>query len=218
MSDFQRNYRIDDMVRIDCHDCAGCSSCCRGMGESILLDPYDVRRLTEGLGKTMEELLEKELSLTVSYGLILPHLQMDPGEDHCKFLTVEGTCKIHDFRPGLCRLFPLGRTYTAEGVRYILQEGVCEGKNPSKIRIRKWLGEEDCVAYERFVTDWHELLVRSRERASTLTDEELKLYNMQFVKLFFLTPYQKDRDFFLQYERRKKMFERIAVDKSGAFS
>ena len=39
-------YGNNDMAKISCHDCAGCSSCCQDMGESIWLDPYDVFQLT----------------------------------------------------------------------------------------------------------------------------------------------------------------------------
>ena len=39
-------YKANDMVKADCGGCEGCSQCCRGMGRSIILDPYDVYRLT----------------------------------------------------------------------------------------------------------------------------------------------------------------------------
>lgn len=32
-----RLYSSGDMVKVDCHDCEGCSACCQGMGNSILL-------------------------------------------------------------------------------------------------------------------------------------------------------------------------------------
>ena len=35
-------YDSNDMVKADCHDCEGCCDCCQGMGDSVLLDPYDV--------------------------------------------------------------------------------------------------------------------------------------------------------------------------------
>lgn len=41
-----RRYGANDMVKADCGDCKGCFDCCKGMGESIVLDPYDVYRLT----------------------------------------------------------------------------------------------------------------------------------------------------------------------------
>ena len=46
-----RLYSSGDMVKADCHDCAGCSACCRGMGDSIKLDPMDIWRLKKGVGK-----------------------------------------------------------------------------------------------------------------------------------------------------------------------
>ena len=32
-------YTANDLVKAGCNDCAGCSACCRGMGNSIVLDP-----------------------------------------------------------------------------------------------------------------------------------------------------------------------------------
>ena len=45
-----RLYDENDMVKVGCSDCKGCSSCCRGMGESIILDPLDIWQLSCGLG------------------------------------------------------------------------------------------------------------------------------------------------------------------------
>ena len=102
-------YGTNDMVKVGCHDCQGCSSCCQGMGDSIWLDPYDIFQLTRNLNKTFQELLAKEVELHVEDGLVLPNIKMQ-GEEHssCSFLDKDGRCSIHSFRPGLCRLFPLG--------------------------------------------------------------------------------------------------------------
>ena len=40
-----KRYGLNDMVRAACNDCAGCSSCCEDMGESILLDPLDIEKV-----------------------------------------------------------------------------------------------------------------------------------------------------------------------------
>ena len=53
-------YSRDDMVKVGCDDCRGCSACCHGMGNSIVLDPYDVYRLTTLRGDTLEHLLEEK--------------------------------------------------------------------------------------------------------------------------------------------------------------
>ena len=35
-----RLYELNDMVKADCQDCAGCHDCCEGMGDSVVLDPW----------------------------------------------------------------------------------------------------------------------------------------------------------------------------------
>ena len=37
-----RTYRENDMVKADTAGCDGCFKCCTGMGNSIILDPYDI--------------------------------------------------------------------------------------------------------------------------------------------------------------------------------
>ena len=81
-------YSRDDMVKAGCDDCRGCSACCHGMGNSIVLDPYDVYRLTALRGDTLEHLLEeKKVEWNVVDGQILPNLALWSGADEaCGFL------------------------------------------------------------------------------------------------------------------------------------
>lgn len=44
-------YQGTDMVKADCFECQGCCDCCTGMGDTVILDPLDVHRLSQGLGK-----------------------------------------------------------------------------------------------------------------------------------------------------------------------
>ena len=124
-----RLYTLNDMAKLGCNDCAGCSSCCRGMGNTIVLDPYDVWRLTGGLGVSLQQLLAGHLELNVVDGIILPNLKLAGDSEQCTFLNGEGRCSIHPHRPGICRLFPLGRYYEEDGFHYILQTHECEKQN-----------------------------------------------------------------------------------------
>ena len=101
-----RLYKASDMVKADCGGCNGCSRCCHGMGNSIILDPYDVYRMTTGMGKSMQELLAASVELNVVDGVILPNLKMQGAEEACAYLDGGGRCSIHPYRPGICRLFP----------------------------------------------------------------------------------------------------------------
>ena len=74
-----RLYEANDMVKAYCNDCKGCHACCEGMGESIILDPLDIYRLTKETGKSFEALLADTIELNVVDGLILPNIKMVDG-------------------------------------------------------------------------------------------------------------------------------------------
>ena len=82
-----RKYGSNDMVKVGCSDCEGCRACCRGMGESILLDPFDIWQLTTNLNRSFESLLQKEVELHVVDGLILPNLALNGEKESCHFLN-----------------------------------------------------------------------------------------------------------------------------------
>lgn len=197
-----RFYELNDLVRADCHDCKGCSSCCRDMGDSILLDPYDIFQLGKS-GKRIEALFGSGvLSLTVWEGMILPHLQMNEATGACSFLSPEGRCGIHDCRPGICRLFPLGRNFSDGKMNYFLLEDACENRSRSKIRVSRWLGVEPADAYHEFVLEWHEFRRGMVELLSEAGDDQAKQLNLYLLRTFFLTPYDTDADFYAQFARR----------------
>ena len=75
-------YDSNDMVKADCHDCEGCCDCCQGMGDSVLLDPYDVYRLSAGLQKSAEQLLQEYLELALTFYLYLNDMDGDFLDDN----------------------------------------------------------------------------------------------------------------------------------------
>jgi len=185
-------YRSSDMVRLGCNNCEGCSACCRGMGNSVVLDPYDVWRLERGTGIPFAQMIGNQVMLSVVDGLILPSLNME-STGACPFLNGEGRCSIHAYRPGICRLFPLGRYYHDGGFSYVLMTGECKKENRSKIKIEKWLGEPDLKAYEKFVMQWKEVLEQTRGGLSKTSDlEEQKQISMSLLQKYYLAPNKDD--------------------------
>lgn len=196
-------YGLNDMVKADCHDCEGCCDCCKGMGNSIVLDPLDVYRLSVHLKKEPARLMEQELELDVFDGNILPHLRMTGAEERCIFLNEKGRCSIHLARPGICRLFPLGRFYENQSFQYFLQIHECRKTNRSKIKVRKWIDTPDAKRYEQFVNEWHYFLKDVQEVLYNTEDTELiKNLNLYVVNRFYLKPYEESRDFYDQFFER----------------
>ena len=198
-------YDANDMVKADCQDCKGCCDCCKGMGDSVILDPYDVCRLARGLGRNPADLIGTVLELGVSDGNILPHLRMQGREERCVFLNEEGRCSVHAIRPGFCRLFPLGRYYTEENFKYIIQIHECAKKNRSKIKVKKWIDTPDLKQYEKFVWDWHQFLLDVQEVFyQTVGAALIKNLNMYVISRFYTKPYEEAQDFYVQFYERLK--------------
>ena len=198
-----KKYTCNDMVKLGCEECKGCFACCRGMGKSILVDPLDAFLIGKNLGVSIEQLLADKLELNVVDGIVLPNIRMQEKTDACGFLSEEGRCSIHSFRPGFCRLFPLARVYEEESFYYIHQVNECKKDGKTKEKVKKWLGVSNIKGYEQFVADWHYYLKRLQEQAAQCQDEE-KLRNISLFLLqkFYLTPYNYNEDFYQQFYER----------------
>lgn len=204
-----RLYTANDMVKADCGDCAGCSACCHGMGESIILDPYDIYRLTTNLEMSFETLLSRYIELNVVDGIILPNLKMAGAQEACGFLDENGRCSIHAHRPGICRLFPLGRYYENGSFQYFLQTYECKKENRTKVKVKKWIDTPNLKQYEWFVNDWHEFLMKLEKRAMDTEEAAAKQISMFLLQNFYIQPYDRSKDFYPQYEERMKAAEKI---------
>ena len=196
-------YGLDDMVRADCAGCAGCSACCRGMGTSVVLDPFDVHRLVTGTGIAFESLLQKQLELNVVDGVILPNLKMAGEQEACAFLNEEGRCSVHAYRPGICRIFPLGRLYEDGSFAYFLQVHECAKGNRSKVKVKKWIDTPDVKRYDKYIVRWHYFL-KDLQKLAREDDEGTvaKTISMYVLKTFYLTGYNANADVFEQIESR----------------
>ncbi|WP_408070781.1 YkgJ family cysteine cluster protein [Butyrivibrio sp. JL13D10] len=197
-------YDINDMAKLGVDDCSGCHACCCGMGDSITLDPYDVYRLEKGLHKSFEMLLAENLELRVADGVILPCLKMKETSDSCTLLNDEGRCSIHAFRPGICRLFPLGRIFENNTHKYFLQVHECKKQRQTKLKIKKWLDTPELGKYESYIDKWHYFLKGITDKAGELSEEELKTANMKILQTFYVNPYDMETDFYEQFDNRLK--------------
>ncbi len=218
-------YGLNDMVKAGCNDCKGCFECCQGMGQSIVLDPYDIWQIELGLNCTFAELLQEKglIELNIEDGLILPDLKMQGSMEKCGFLNEEGRCSIHAFRPGLCRLFPLGRNYENHGLKYFLLEDACANSTSTKVKIKKWLDIPDSRRYEEFLINWHDLRRTLKDKIADLKIDEkaglsdmdiMKEINMKFLHIFYETQYLAD-DFYRQYDERTALFGRMTAEVVG---
>ena len=176
------------------------------MGESIILDPLDIYELTKNLNTTFENLLKEQIELHVADGMILPNLKMTD-KDVCPFLK-EKRCSIHSFRPGICRVFPLGRIYEENRLDYFLQVDGCAKENRSKIKVSKWLDTPELKKNQQYLIDWHAFRKKIKSILGEMSDEnQKKTITMFLLNTFYINPYDAEQDFYPQFYAR---LDRIA--------
>lgn len=199
-----KKYALSDMVKADCDGCVGCSDCCRKMGNSIVLDPLDFYQISIFLGLRFEALLGDKFELNIVDGVILPNLRMtDDGDEACVFLDTQGRCSIHSVRPGICRIFPLGRLYEERSFSYILQVHECKKANRAKVKVSKWIDTPDLKQNQKFVLDWHYFLKDVQEELLKRgEDAYIKKVTIQILQCFYVEPYVQNTDFYQQFYRR----------------
>ncbi len=204
-----KRYTANDMVKVGCGDCAGCSLCCHEMGKSIILDPYDIFNLEKGMDVSFEKLMETQVELNVVDGIIQPNLKMQGKAKSCGFLNRQGRCSIHAFRPGFCRMFPLGRIYEENSFQYFLQIHECPYPNKTKVKVKKWMGIPDLLKYEAYISKWHYFLKDMQKIVKeTQNDIIIKNLNLYLLNQFYIKPYDtvsqggQEADFYGQFYER----------------
>lgn len=197
-----RLYDINDMVKADTGGCEGCSACCHGVGELVVLTPFDIHEICRHGNTSFDQLLENQLELRLDNKLRLPYLKMVGETERCSFLDAKDRCSIHGCRPNICRLFPLGRAYEQDDFKYFLQTGVCTKTHLSKIKVKKWIGIENYAANKAFLLAWYQLLKALAFRVKFIrVDEDLRDVQEDLLDTFYRIPAGVD-DFYGEFYRR----------------
>jgi Predicted Fe-S-cluster oxidoreductase len=203
-------YGEEDLVEASCNGCKGNSTCCHGMGISIILDPYDIYRLTTNLNKTFEELLADKVELNMIDGAILPNLKMVGETEGCAFLMDNGKCSIHEHRPGICRIFPLGRVYENNDFKYFLQVNECQNSSKTLSKISNWIDTPEPEQNKQFLIDWHYFLNDVESIVRSTQDEQLiKQLVMYILNQFYVKSFDKEASFYTQFNERFKKAKEI---------
>lgn len=200
---------LHDMARIGCNDCKGCHTCCQGMGDSVVLTPYDVHVLSVRLRLPVDYMFQDWLTLSMVDGLIQPSMAMNGKDERCHALDEGGRCKIHAFRPSICRLYPLGRQYTADSIKYFVLEGACPAAGKTKVKISKWVERPEFKEHEAFLVQWHTFKKLCLAKLAATDDENYHRQLMMYVlQLFFRKPYTEG-SFYKEFLERLKEAQEI---------
>lgn len=194
-----------------CHPQVSCfNACCSDL--TMPLTPYDVLRLSTGLGMASEEFIE-DYTVPGFYedtGFPLLHLRMEPGgAKPCPFVTEKG-CGIYEHRSSACRTYPLGRaTRPADDggalveQYFLVREGHCRGFAENRAwTVESWLKDQGIAVYNRMNDRYMRLMARYKSVAgdAVLSDKH--------ATMALLCLYQQDR--FLEFIAKVGLFARIS--------
>jgi Fe-S-cluster containining protein len=206
----------DDTFQFRCHPGVPCfNTCCADV--NIFLSPYDVLRLTERLGISSTEFLEKYTLLPVQKDMNTPVVLLKMSDNEaktCQFLTEEG-CGVYTDRPWPCRMYPVGLATsrdTEDGWRgerffFLLKEEGCQGHGePRELTIQEWMDDQDVDAYDEWGEAYKELaLHRFFEDYGPLPPNKMEMffnatYDLQKFREFvfgstLLDRFEVDEDF-----------------------
>lgn len=143
--------------------CCRTGACCKNFSSTdrIIIEPYDVLRMSRRLkiptGKFMEEYADLTLDEHTNLPLALLRYKGGNSRNKCYFLRSYG-CSIYEDRPLRCRLYPLGRILN-KGKSYFINVSNCKCDDSRKGRfwsVQEWIdvsAAEDYLEYQRLLSE-----------------------------------------------------------------
>lgn len=147
--------------------CTMCGKCCIKR-EDILLNPRDMYNLAKELGMTPHEVMNTYCETYIGSDSRLPVVRLKPrGEIRRCPLLKDRKCSVHNAKPTVCALFPIGRgiagekgnihSLTVKDIRHFFSEPGC-GDDSETHTVREWLGEFGLSPEDEFFIKWQKCL------------------------------------------------------------
>ena len=196
--------------------CRKCGKCCKHQN-TILFNPRDIFNIARKLQMTPEEVINKYAETYIGSASRIPVVHMVPRGQNavCPFLK-DGLCSIHDCKPTVCALFPLGRVVlNAEmlesglsdspvEVKYMLVDTDC-GSRKQVHTVREWLARFGIPEHDEFFLLWSRLTAKLHRMIRELEEhhmsgETLSLFwNAIFSTLYL--DYDTSAEFLPQFQQ-----------------
>ncbi len=151
--------------------CRRCGKCCIHQ-ETIIFNTRDIYNIAKKKGMTMQEVVEAYTETYIGHNSRIPivHLLSNGPKGACPLLIADGRCSVHDCKPTVCALFPLGRVAinSKDGqplkdgelpkIKYILTDHDC-GSAKKVNTVRSWLAKFGIPEQDEFYLLWNKVLM-----------------------------------------------------------
>ena len=168
MTDYE-NYRmgLDDKFSFKCRECG---KCCKNR-DDILLTARDLYNIAKYLGRTIDEIIHRYCEIYIGDSSRIPIVRLKPSgpENACPLLRYKH-CIVHNAKPTVCALFPLGRAVTmpqnGAGIeitediqpQYFMHPATC-GSQSSIYTVRNWLEMFRIPIEDEFYSLWTSAII-----------------------------------------------------------
>lgn len=201
--------------------CLGCGKCCKDR-EDIMLTTRDLYNIAKKLGMTMEGAIETYCDTYIGRDSRIPIVRLQPrGQANACPLLKDKRCSVHDAKPAVCALFPLGRVMmkktedSAISAGYILQPISC-GSRTRTHTVKSWLEKFGIPMEDEFYVLWNETILFLSEYFCGLEEKKVPdfvlemLWNMTFGALY--AAYDTGVDLIPQFRENTSKLKQILSD------
>ncbi len=164
--------------------CRRCGKCCIHQ-DMIIFNARDIFNIAKKKGMTMQQVVEAYTEVYIGRNSRIPiiHLLSNGPKGACPLLE-NGRCSVHDCKPTVCALFPLGRVALnskdgqplKEGetpeVKYILNDHSC-GSAKKVNTVRSWLAKFGIPEQDEFYLLWNKVLMSLAPAVMKLEEEKV---------------------------------------------
>lgn len=153
---------LDEPFKFKCRECG---KCCKNR-EDIMFTSRDLFRISKHLGKTPGDIIKEYCDCYIGHDSRFPIVRLQPRgvNNACPFL-IGKRCKIHECKPVVCALFPVGRIVAIKNMPkdgeepeysagYILQPVEC-GSMKKTNTVRQWLEKFGIPVDDEFYSKWN---------------------------------------------------------------
>lgn len=202
---------LDDSFRFHCTQCG---KCCINR-DDILMTPRDLFRAASALNKSIPAMVDVFCDMYIGNDSRFPIVRLKPaGKDrHCPLLK-NNRCSIHQAKPGVCAMYPIGRmaSYPVDQseaidfekleIQYILQRPNC-GRRSQSHTVREWLSSFDIDTEDQFFRLWQKVVYEAGSMLRTLeplvSDATISQTRNLVLVMLYLN-YDLNKDFMEQFK------------------
>ena len=200
-------------------NCKMCGNCCRKRDVPILITGADVYRIASALSMSMREVVEKNTAGYVGDTSHAPVLVLKERDDGSCSLLRKGRCMVHQNKPVVCVLFPLGRLYDFRDMsfHYFMNPSICAsgGESEHIWTLKEWLANFEIEDTERMTEKWNKLVAGLTKITTRMKKEKISGRLLDIIFSAMYLNYDMDKPYVEQVDQQMSILKIVLKEEFG---